>query len=189
MYHYIYRIDFLKGEEGRYYIGKRSSSAKPTNDHYYRGSGLFCKYFFNKYGTDGTYIKTILEINPNKETNAEREKFYIGDLYKTDPLCMNFTEGGLNGGRHQADHNGENNPFYGRHHSLESRRLISEHKKGIKYPRKWSRKVGKYSLDGELISIYNNRYEMKSDGLNPKCVDNVLSGRSKTHKHYYFKIL
>jgi hypothetical protein len=42
------------------------------------------------------------------------------------------------------------------------------------------------SLDGNLIKIYKTRKELKDDGFNPKCVDNVIAGRSKTHKNYRF---
>jgi hypothetical protein len=75
MYHYIYKIEFLKGSPNRYYIGKRTSEAEPSKDNHYRGSGRFCKSFFDKYGTDGTYRKIILEINTSKEINSEREKY------------------------------------------------------------------------------------------------------------------
>lgn len=75
MYHYIYRIDFLCGEPNRYYIGKRTSRSIPEKDNSYKGSGIFCKHYFNKYGLDGTYNKTILEVNSSKEENSKREEF------------------------------------------------------------------------------------------------------------------
>lgn len=80
MYHYIYKIEFLKGPVGRYYIGKRTTSTNPNNDNFYRGSGRFCKAFFDKYGTVDTYRKTVLELNSSKELNAKREAILIGDL-------------------------------------------------------------------------------------------------------------
>lgn len=119
MYHYIYRIDFLHPNHfGKYYIGKR---------------------------TVDTYRKTIIELNNSKEDNAKREAYWIGNLWKTDPLCMNQEPGGLNGG------------------------------------------IKCYSLDGNLVKVYYNRQELKEDGYNPKCVDNVLAGRAKTHRNHLFK--
>mgnify|MGYP003226379983 CR=1 FL=1 len=188
MYHYIYRIDFLHPKHiGRYYIGKRTVSYKPENDNAYKGSGRFCKAFFDKYGTVGTYRKTILEINLSKEENAEREAYWIGDLWKTDSLCMNQEPGGLKGGKRQGhNHNGEHNPFYGRQHTEESKTQISKARLGSTWHKEYN--IGCYSLDGELIKTYTTRDDLKYDGFNPKAVDNVLAGRSKTHKNKYFKI-
>lgn len=93
---YIYKIIFLCGFPcGRYYIGQHMHRGKLENDRY-TGSGNFCKAYFKKYGKlfGKTYIKEILEINPSEEINKIREKEIIGNLYKTDPLCMNLIEGG-----------------------------------------------------------------------------------------------
>lgn len=72
--HYIYEINFLCGDKNRYYLGKRSSY-DPYKDGY-TGSGKFCKAYFAKYGKiEGvTYDKIVLEVNPTKEDNANRER-------------------------------------------------------------------------------------------------------------------
>lgn len=96
--HYIYKITFLCGEhKGCYYIGKRTT--QNSIDNFYTGSGNFCKAYFKKYGKkEGmTYIKEILEINPDKITNAKREEEIIGDLWNTDNLCVNMCAGGWGG--------------------------------------------------------------------------------------------
>lgn len=98
MIHYIYKIHFLCGfPSGRYYIGKRSFKGSDLSTDKYTGSGNFCFAYFKKYGvTEGiTYIKEILEINPTKGINAIREGAIIGDLWKTDNLCMNQMPGGI----------------------------------------------------------------------------------------------
>lgn len=95
--HYIYKIHFLCGFPcGRYYIGRRSYSGDDISKDTYTGSGTFCKAYFKKYGRkEGTtYIKEILEINPSLKINIDREKFWIGDLWKTDRLCKNEIPGG-----------------------------------------------------------------------------------------------
>lgn len=96
MIHYIYRIDFLCGEPGRYYIGKRTFRWKNVENDSYAGSGNFCKNYYKKYGKikDKTYKKTIIEINESLTLNELREIKIIGDLWKTDPLCMNLCPGG-----------------------------------------------------------------------------------------------
>lgn len=94
--HYIYKIHFLYGyPTGRYYLGKHTGKV----DDSYAGSGNFCTAYYKKYGKipGKTYIKEILEINPSKEINATREEYVIGDLWKTDPLCMNQKPGGEGG--------------------------------------------------------------------------------------------
>lgn len=98
MVHYIYKITFLCGEpQGRYYIGKRSYKRyDPSKDNFYKGSGTFCKRYFEKYGAilGETYTKEIIEVNSTFEENKNREIEIIGDLYKTDKLCMNMIPGG-----------------------------------------------------------------------------------------------
>ena len=95
--HYIFKIHFLCGfPTGRYYIGRRSYKGDDLSKDSYTGSGTFCKAYFKKYGRkEGvTYIKEILEINPSLKINIEREEFWVGDLWKTDPLCKNEMPGG-----------------------------------------------------------------------------------------------
>lgn len=82
MIHYIYRIDFLCGKPGRYYLGKHSFRYKNLENSKYAGSGNFCKAYYAKYGKikDKTYRKTIIEFNDDFETNRKREEIIIGDL-------------------------------------------------------------------------------------------------------------
>lgn len=97
MIHYVYKIHFLCGyPTGRYYIGRHSHRGNSLDTDKYTGSGNFCKEYFKEYGKKlgVTYIKEILEINPSTKINVKREKFWVGDLYKTDPLCMNLIPGG-----------------------------------------------------------------------------------------------
>lgn len=98
MIHYIYKIHFLCGyPSGRYYIGKRSYHGNDISKDKYTGSGDFCVEYFKKYKpiAGQTYIKEILEINPSKKINTDRENFWVGDLWKSDPLCMNKIPGGI----------------------------------------------------------------------------------------------
>lgn len=126
--HYIYKIHFLCGyPTGRYYLGKHTGQIYDS----YAGSGKFCKSYYKKYGkiAGETYVKEILEINPDKKTNHDREIVVIGDLWKTDPLCMNQLPGGA------CDRNHGDKPgMLGKHHSAESKKKISEANKG----RKWT---------------------------------------------------
>ena len=96
--HYIYKITLLCGKlAGKYYIGKHSTSNKRDG---YAGSGRIVTDYYKKYGRKKniTYIKEIIEYNQTMAENAEREKIIIGDLWKTDPNCLNCCEGGETGG-------------------------------------------------------------------------------------------
>ena len=96
--HYIYKIILLCGKlAGKYYYGKHTTS-NPKDG--YAGSGKIVVDYFKKYGRKKniTYIKEIIEYNSTMEINAEREKIIIGDLWKTDPNCLNCCEGGEIGG-------------------------------------------------------------------------------------------
>ena len=98
--HYIYKIHFLCGfPTGRYYLGKRTYNGEDISKDKYTGSGNFCKEYFNKYGAvpGKTYLKEIIEINPSHEVNKDREIIIVGDLWKTDSLCMNQRGGGDGG--------------------------------------------------------------------------------------------
>lgn len=102
-YHYIYKIIFLKGDiENRYYLGKRTFYGFSIDKDSYHGSGNFPVLYFKKYGAvlGETYIKEILEENDSIESNRDRENIIIGDLWKTDPLCMNQCPGGAGSSNH-----------------------------------------------------------------------------------------
>ena len=129
MYHYIYKITLLLGElAGKYYYGKRSTSKLPENDIKYTGSGKIVSNYFNKYGKIPgiTHIKEIIELNPDKYTNAEREKEYVNPNLK-DKMCVNLTCGGFGGG--VPGHIGA---WRGKHHSKETKEKMSKAQKGKK---------------------------------------------------------
>lgn len=94
MVHYIYKITCLKGSlKDHYYIGKHST----INENWeYYGSGTIIKDYYKKYGREqGVSItKEILEYNNSYEENLRREKEIIGNLWETDPLCLNLCGGG-----------------------------------------------------------------------------------------------
>ena len=107
MIHYIYKITCLCGNlKGHYYIGKHT--AQNENDGYV-GSGIKIRAYYKKYGAKKgeTYIKEIIEYNDTAEQNSVREKEIIGDLWKTDPLCLNLMEGGKSSGMKGKKHTQE----------------------------------------------------------------------------------
>lgn len=152
--YYIYKIHFLCGfPSGRYYIGRHECS-NLSKDRY-TGSGSFCKSYFKKYGKQEgvTYLKEIIEINPDFETNRQREEYHVGHLYYEDPLCMNMIKGGI---------------MSSAQFSLSTRDKISKAMKGNTNGKnhKWSRhhrtrmtevfgkKIIQYNLEGKEIARY-----------------------------------
>ena len=93
MIFYVYKIILTDGRfAGHYYIGQRSYKGKNIEEDTYKGSGKILKSYYKKHPNG--YKKEILEIVPTKAELNEREKFYAGDLWETDPLCVNLTPGG-----------------------------------------------------------------------------------------------
>lgn len=142
-YFYTYKINFV---DGHYYFGSRKSFVKPEKDVYW-GSPKTHK---DKWNTTMFY-KTILNVFKDGLEMMNEETQLIGDLYKTDPLCLN-------------QHNNDSFSTLGMVHSEESRQKMSEKKKGIptwnkgiphkeETKRKWSEKrkgvinSSKFSID------------------------------------------
>lgn len=91
---YIYKITLTNPESSlfnHYYIGQRTTS---NIDDRYTGSGVYVRNYFRKYGKDNTYKKEILAYAKDQEELNRLEAEYIGDLYDTDPLCLNMKAGG-----------------------------------------------------------------------------------------------
>lgn len=143
MIYYIYKITLLKGSlEGHYYIGKHKTDKE--KDYYY-GSGTLVKDYYKKYGKKKgvTFTKEIIEYNASEEINNLREKEIIGDLYKTDPLCLNLKYGGEGGGWEK----GMTAINKGKSPSPETRAILS----------KVARKpVLQYSVDGTFIKEWES---------------------------------
>ena len=156
-HYYIYKITCTAGSlKDHYYIGQH----KTTNlDDEYKGSGRVIKDYYKKYPND--YVKEILcWCKDENELNA-KEDFYVGDLYETDPLCLNLRAGGNQPGiseetckkmsennkgmkgKHHTEETkqklsetmqGKKNPLYGKHLSEETKQKLSEANKGEKHP-------------------------------------------------------
>ena len=89
-YFYTYKVQCTAvGCEDYYYLGKHITSN--LNDGY-KGSGTKLREYYKQYPEDYTF--TILAFYKDKtELNIAEQKL-IGDLWKTDPYCLNLTSGG-----------------------------------------------------------------------------------------------
>jgi group I intron endonuclease len=116
---------------GKTYIGKRAGRL----DDNYIGSGKHLNLAIQKYGK-GNFKKAILEVCDSDEHAYEREAYWVErfDAVK-NPNFYNLCSGGTGTGF------GENSPFYGKTHSNEARRKMSEAHKGKTLSDETRRKV------------------------------------------------
>lgn len=85
MYYYTYKVEFTNGD---YYLGQHKTT--DLNDGY-TGSGKKLKE------RNDPFVYDILEFYNNQEELNTAERELIGDLWLTDPKCLNMKEGGVGG--------------------------------------------------------------------------------------------
>lgn len=147
----IYIIQNLINNKG--YIGKSVNIENRFIRHlselrHNRHCNPYLQKAFNKYGENNFKLNILEECNEKALDN--KEKYWI-KYYKDKKICelYNITDGGTGGKMPQyiidkarpkiskaakegnyVRHIGEANGMYGKHHTLESRKLISKHRKG-----------------------------------------------------------
>ena len=115
---YIYKVTYLKN--GKIYIGQKK--AKKFLGKRYLGSGKIIRSLVEKEGEDCFEVELIEEIDDESKLD-EREIYWIKYYNATNrEIGYNISEGG-NVNRTMV---GENNPFYGKHHSEEAKQKMSE---------------------------------------------------------------
>jgi len=91
----------------------------------YFGSGKLLILAIKKYGKEN-FKKEILEVCTDEKHMDEREIFWIRELNATDrKIAYNICEGG----KSYRTMRGENNFWFGKHHSEETKALIREKRK------------------------------------------------------------
>ena len=130
--YYIYLI--LNKVNGKTYVGQRKSSKEWYNDGY-MGSGKLLKKAKQKYGIKN-FEKFLIQHCYSKEETDKAEKFWISEYRSRGKAEYNIADGGQGGNLGEEVNKklrGENNGFYGKHHSVETRRKLSEAHKGRKF--------------------------------------------------------
>ena len=119
---------------GLIYVGQSIN-----NDPYYIGSGRLLKKAIKEFGKRN-FKKEILEYCNNKFELDEKEKYWIDFLDSKNPeIGYNIIAGGTTGWKNMNEERkrefynkkseqtkGENNPFYKKHHTEETRKIMSE---------------------------------------------------------------
>lgn len=90
--YYLYKITCTIPDKPYYYYGIHKT--KNVNDRYF-GSGTKLLDCVKGLGIEN-FKREILEFFPNYELLAKAEKEIVGDLFKTDPWCLNLKAGGEN---------------------------------------------------------------------------------------------
>ena len=136
MYGYIYLTENLIN--GRKYIGKKASS-KFLGEKYL-GSGKALNVAINKYGKENFKVIMIDTAESLEELN-QKEIYYIAiNNAQESKEFYNISAGGLDGGPLFKGHKhteetkqrigdsvrGEKNGFYGKHHTEETRKVMSK---------------------------------------------------------------
>ena len=117
MYGYIYKTTNVI--TGKIYIGQKHSNVFLGNK--YLGSGKILKQAINKDGYNNFVVDLIEEVETQEKLD-EREIFWINYFNATDrKVGYNICEGG----KVNRTMIGENNPFYGKHHTDEVRQKMS----------------------------------------------------------------
>lgn len=139
MYGYIYLTENLINHKK--YIGKKSS--KKFLGTKYLGSGKILTQAVNKYGKEN-FTVTMLDTAENLEELNQKEIYYISKYNAQENTNFyNISKGGLDGGPLFKGHKhtdetkqkisnkvkGTKNGFYGKHHSEECKKIMSEKRK------------------------------------------------------------
>lgn len=119
-YYYVYKIvNMVNGKE---YIGFHSTN---DLDDGYMGSGKLLKLAVEKYGID-SFKKEIIQMFDNKEDAEQLERQLVNEDYVNREDTYNISLGG-----NVCILFGEDNGFYGKKHSDESKHHMSESKKKL----------------------------------------------------------
>ena len=120
MYGYVYMT--TNRVNGKRYIGKKVSKKFEPN---YLGSGTYLKNAISKYGSENFSVEVIEECS-SRDILCQREMYWISYYNAAEsPNFYNMSYGGECGWNYYKFK--EHNPFYGKHHTPETRLKLQEH--------------------------------------------------------------
>lgn len=204
---------------GKIYIGQAQNILKRFNEHRRNRNGhLFYRdcYLYRAIKKSGwsKFEISVLEKVDDVSLLNDREIFWISELNPE----YNMKDGGdcARGWHHTEEakkkmsetkskqYLGENNPFYGKKHSEETKKKIAiatskrKHSpetisklKAYYNPERFFKKVGKFDKNtGELLFQYKSVSDAaKQNGVSQSNLSSHLGGRNKTCKGYIFKFI
>lgn len=172
MFHIVYKI--TNNMNGKFYIGIHSTAN--INDGY-MGSGKIIKRAIKQHGIDN-FKKEILFIFDTRDEALLKEQELVTEDLVTNDNCYNLVLGGGD-----APHcPGEKNGMYGRTHTEEARRKMSEvnighsRNKGIPKTEEHKRNLSK-SLKGKMVGELNPNYGNKMSAESRKSISEKNKGK------------
>lgn len=169
MYGYVYKTTNLLNN--KIYVGKHKVFNDKFDTNYY-GSGKLINRAINKYGIENFKVE-LLEWCYTLEKLDERERYQIELLKARDPnIGYNLQFGGEGGWEYVNTYQkGEKHPWYGRHHSEETKQKISSH---INFKGENNPFYGKHHSDKSKEKLSNNAKINPNYGMkNKKVSDNT----------------
>lgn len=155
MKHYLYKITNV--ETGQYYVGVRSHN-NPEKDKYMGSSSIWKRNWIKD--NKNILIKEIIDDSFKTRDEANTEEVNLLQKYKSDVLCINCLYERIPShlGRKQSREwirkrklFGVRNGMYGKHHSEETKRIISEKLKGRIVSKEAREKIGNFHR-GKIVS-------------------------------------
>lgn len=144
---------------GKYYIGKHNG----WHQNNYWGSGFRIKSNIEKYGKENFSYEILCYGTPEYILELE-SKYVTIELIESDEKCLNLSAGGLGAGRitektrekFKVLTSGVKNGMYGKKHSEETRKKISESISGKSLKEETKVKLSK--LVSEKIWVNNGKF-------------------------------
>lgn len=153
-----------------------------------------------KYGLKNWKSEVLATVETREEA-WELEKRFINDFNTKYPNGYNMSDGGKtakgciiteDGIKKRSDNTGEKNPMFGKHHSEETKKKMSETRKGRHFSEETefpSKKVYQYDLEGNLISTWptitkaSEQNNISISGISWAC----KNGKKSKGYYWYFE--
>lgn len=184
---------------GKQYVGqandfdKREREWKCLSGRY---AGKLITNARNKYGVENFKTEVLKECHTQDELN-QWEQYYIKELNTKTPNGYNLTDGGDTSSGYKfteetkkilSDLKKGNSPWIkGKHHTEEVKKKLSEMKKGKPSPKR--KKVYQYTIDGELVKVWESACECGKCDYSKGCVIECCNGTRKAHKGYVWSYI
>lgn len=160
-YNYFYKTTNLVN--GKYYYGIRSTDKDPLKDSYL-GSGKNLKRAIKKYGREN-FKKEILIEFPTRQEVSDYECEIVTMELVLDENCYNLKTGGDNGFIFSDDskkkiglaNSGENSAWYGKYHTNETKKKISDQHIGKKLTEEHKDKLSKSHFGKNLTEEHKDK--------------------------------